>query len=194
MYDKLIPYCEPAENKDNTYTFTVTESNELYGKLIKEMSDIMESPPEDMIFIGYSNTNKTITIRMKKAVKNVADILDQFKKIGSSAKENSFNDLIAYEEAYMRLLKKYQDEIHNIEDMMLSVRKEREDFYTEKLPAIKSVLNEDMVDAQVQREWIEELIRNTEKSLSISESLIEHYITKNLEEFKHELNEIRNRV
>lgn len=124
----------------------------------------------------------------------MANLFGDYKRKPSVNKENNFDTVLAYEEAYMKLLKKYQSEIHDIEEMMESVRKEREDFYLVKMPAIKKAMNEDDVDSVIQQEWLLEIQKNTEKSLEISESLIHHYITKNLAEFKHELNEIKNKV
>lgn len=124
----------------------------------------------------------------------MADLFGDYKRKSSKSKENSFDSAVAYEEVYMKLLKKYQPEIHDIEEMMESVRKEREDFYLIKLPAIKQAMNKDEVEPSIQQEWLAEIQKNTEKSFEISESLIRHYITKNLDEFKHELSELRNKV
>lgn len=109
---------------------------------------------------------------------------DEFKKVPSGKKMNTADSLIAYEKSYMDLLKRYKDEIHDIEIMMQNLRNERIAFYSEKLPAIQKEMELDEVDIQTRAQWLEEVQANVEKSFKISESLIEHYVTKNLEEFK----------
>ena len=55
-------------------------------------------------------------------------------------------------------------------------------------------MNRDEVSAEQQQEWLTMLHDNMERSFQISESLIQHYITKNLEEFKLALEQERDKV
>ena len=52
----------------------------------------------------------------------------------------------------------------------------------------------DQFNGSVKAEWLTELQANVERSFQISESLIQHYITKNLDEFRQELREATKRV
>ena len=67
----------------------------------------------------------------------MSDIFGQFQSISSKSKRADFDDISAYEEHYMKLLKKYQPEIQRIEEMMQNLRRERQEFYTQTLPAVK---------------------------------------------------------
>lgn len=125
----------------------------------------------------------------------MSDIFGQFQSVSSKSKRADFDDISAYEEHYMKLLKKYQPEIQRIEEMMQSLRKERQEFYTQTLPAVKKSMDEDNVlSDECKAQWIQELQENMEKSFQISESLIQHYVTKNLEEFKQALKEAMSKV
>lgn len=115
---------------------------------------------------------------------------DEFRKVPSSKKINTADSLIAYEKSYMELLKRYKDEIENIESMMQALRTERLMFYMEQLPAIQKEMELDEVSPAIRAQWLEEVQLNMEKSFKISETLIEHYVTKNLEEFKNELQQV----
>jgi len=125
----------------------------------------------------------------------MGDLFGAFQNVSAKNKNQSFDDIAAYEEHYMKLLKKYQSEIHDIEEMMANLRNERKSFYLNELPAIKKAMAEDDVLSNACKEqWLTELQANMERSFQISESLIQHYITKNLEEFKQALKDEINRV
>ena len=91
---------------------------------------------------------------------------------------------MAYEKCYMELLKRYKNEIQEIENMMRDLREERTQFYKEQLPAIQKEMEMDEVSPEIRSQWLAELQTNVERSFKISETLIDHYVTKNLEEFK----------
>ena len=57
----------------------------------------------------------------------------------------------------------------------------------EQLPTIQKEMELDEVSPEIRAQWLEEVQVNMEKSFKISETLIEHYVTKNLEEFKNAL-------
>ncbi len=110
------------------------------------------------------------------------------KKVASEKAIPSVDALLAYTEIYHRLLRDYKNEIQLIEDMMMQLRREREIFYIEKLPAIRESMLRDEVSVENCEQWIAEIQKNMEKSFSISEKLIQNYITDNLDEFKEKLN------
>lgn len=112
---------------------------------------------------------------------------NDFKNVPSGKKLNRIEALIEYEKSYMKLLKQYENEIHEIENMMCALREERTRFYTEQLPAIQKAMEMDEVSPEIRSKWVAELQANVEKSFKISEELIEHYVTRNLTEFKEAL-------
>ena len=120
----------------------------------------------------------------------MGSLLDNFQRVKNSDQNMTVDSLIAYEEAYMKLLKKYKDEIAGIEEMMEQVRREREDFYLRKMPEIKAAMEKDEVSPETQKQWLTELQENMERSFQISESLIQHYVTENLEEFSKKIKEM----
>lgn len=112
---------------------------------------------------------------------------DEHRKIPAEKKLNGPETLIAYEKSYMELLRRYKNEIQEIESMMKELRQERTRFYTEQLPEIQKEMEMDEVMPEIRAQWLIELRANVEKSFKISEELIEHYVTKNLDEFKSAL-------
>ena len=124
----------------------------------------------------------------------MGDMLSSFQKVKSHNRDLNADSILAYEEAYMKLLKNYKDEIKEIEMMMEQVRQERERFYLEKLPQIKAAMVHDEVSPEIQQEWLNEIQENTERSFKISEALIQHYVTDNLEEFTRKLKETAGRI
>ncbi|MDE6034796.1 MAG: hypothetical protein K2G36_02685 [Ruminococcus sp.] len=125
----------------------------------------------------------------------MGDLFGSYRSVGAEKRNRSFESVSAYEEHYMKLLKKYLNEINEIEEMMRNLRKERQDFYMKQLPAIKkAMVEDDVLSADCKAQWLTELQNNMERSFQISESLIQHYITKNLEEFKQALKDEVNKV
>lgn len=103
--------------------------------------------------------------------------------------------LCQYEEHYMRLLRHYADEIKEIQSMMEGLRKERDRFYREILPETERQIQADnILSAEAKAQWIEELRANMENSFRISEELVSHYVTSNLNEFKDKLKKAVERV
>lgn len=117
----------------------------------------------------------------------MGSLMSAYKKIPPEKRFDKAETIMAYEESYMKLLKRYKDEIDHIEMLMKELREERTDFYLNKLPAIRKELENDDVSIENQSKWIEEVQANVERSFKISEQLIDHYVTKNLDEFKQAL-------
>ncbi len=125
----------------------------------------------------------------------MGDLFNQFSPVNPGYKTEKLDVLIAYEELYMKLLRNYKAEIAEIQNMMHELRQEREDFYSTKLPMIEQSIRDDEVLSDTAKEnWIMELRANVEKSFSISETLISHYVTSNLEEFKRKMRSMIDKV
>lgn len=96
--------------------------------------------------------------------------------------------ICAYEEHYMKLIKNYMPEIKEIQAMLKNIRDERQQFFLEILPQIESSMKKDEVlSDENKRVWIQELRESMEKSFSVSEEIVNHYIADNLDEFKRKL-------
>lgn len=109
---------------------------------------------------------------------------NEFSKTPVGKMANRPETLMAYEKHYMELLRRYKDEIRQIEEMMQNLREERKHFYEDELPAIRKKMEMDEVSPEIRAKWLDAVQTNVEKSFKISEELIEHYVTKNLDEFK----------
>lgn len=117
-----------------------------------------------------------------------SDLFKQFEPIKPEYKNENLEILTAYEEHYMKLIRNYKAEIADIEGMLAQVRKERTDFYESKLPKIEKSIQEDKVlSCEAKEKWIMDLKDNVEKSFTTSESLIKHYVTENLKEFRQKM-------
>ena len=125
----------------------------------------------------------------------MGDLFNPFTPVNPEYKSENLESLIAYEEHYMKLLRSYKAEIAEIESMMSQLRQERVDFYSSKLPEIeKSIMDDDVLSEEAKKKWITELRANVEKSFAISESLISHYVTSNLEEFRNRMQSMIDKV
>lgn len=112
---------------------------------------------------------------------------DEFRKTPIEKRTDRGEALMAYEKHYMELLKRYKGDIQEIDNMMRTLREERTRFYKEQLPEIQKEMEADQVSSEIRAQWLAELQKNMERSFSISEKLIDHYVTKNLDEFQHAL-------
>lgn len=96
--------------------------------------------------------------------------------------------ICAYEEHYMKLIKNYMPEIKEVQAMLKNIRDERQQFFLKILPQIESSMKKDEVlSDENKRVWIQELRESMEKSFSVSEEIVNHYIADNLDEFKRKL-------
>lgn len=124
----------------------------------------------------------------------MADLFSKFQKVDPQNRNLTADTILSYEEAHMKLVKNYSNEIQTIAGMMEQLRKEREIFYLHKLPEIKAAMEKDEVSASIQEQWLVELQENMERSYKISESLIQHYVTENLAEFRKKLQEVTDQL
>ena len=92
----------------------------------------------------------------------------EFTTITPKKKNQTIQILYDYERHYMELVKKYSDEIRMIDNLLKSLRAEKEE----------------IIDEIVINQWIDRLSSDIEQSFLISERLIETYLTKSIEDFK----------
>lgn len=115
---------------------------------------------------------------------------NEFDDISPKRKEPSIQVLYDYEKHYMELVRKYSSEITMIADMLEKLRKEQVQFYNETLPQITAKLNnEEAIDDEMKKVWLNRLTTNVNRSFGLSETLINDFVTKSIDEFKAAVNE-----
>ena len=102
-------------------------------------------------------------------------------------KRDILEDLMEYEKYYMDILKKYEPQISFINGLLKELRDERTDFISNILPSVQKKLEAENIDKKTADKWISEFKENAEKSYEMSEAVIKHFVTKNLEEFRYEM-------
>lgn len=119
--------------------------------------------------------------------KNCFDIFDD---TSPRRKNSTIQILYDYEKHYMDLVKKYKEEIKFISDLLSEVRKEQILFYEEILPKITKKLKEDEgIDKEMEKVWLNRLTINIDRSFTLSETLINNYAIKKIDEFKNAVKE-----
>ena len=93
------------------------------------------------------------------------------------------------ERFYMKLVHDYKEEIKFLSDTLEKTRKERTEFFEKTLPEITMSIEENGVSKDISEEWLRALEENMRNSFNMSDELIRHYFTKNLEEFTNKYNE-----
>lgn len=122
--------------------------------------------------------------------KSKSNCFEEFNNDAPRKKDPTIQVLFDYEKHYMDLVRKYSTEIKFIEDMLSDYRQEQIKFYTETLPELQKKLNEDPgVDEEMKRTWLCRLTANMDKSFQMSDTLINDFVTKKLQEFKDAVNE-----
>ena len=122
--------------------------------------------------------------------KSAGNCFDEFKDISPKRKDPTIQVLYEYEKHYLEMVRKYSQEIKFIEDMLSNFRREQETFYSKTLPDIINKLNQDAgVDEEMKKVWLNRFTANIERSFTLSETLINDYATKNIDEFKVAVNE-----
>lgn len=71
----------------------------------------------------------------------------------------------------LELVEKYKDTLIFLESVQEKIRKEREQFYNEKIKLITVNLKETGLDSVITQKWIEDLVSNYSKSLDISNEI-----------------------
>lgn len=121
--------------------------------------------------------------------KSTGSCFEEFNDDTPRKKDPTIQVLFDYEKHYMDLVRKYSNEIKFIEDMLSDYRQEQIKFYAEILPKLKKI-NEDFgIDEEMKRTWLSRLTNNMDKSFQMSDTLINEFVTKKLQEFKDDVNE-----
>ena len=119
-----------------------------------------------------------------------SNCFNEFDDVSPKRKEPSIQVLYDYEKHYMELVRKYSPEISMIANMLSDFRNEQECFYKEILPQIAAKLNQDVgIDDEMRKLWLKRLTTNMDRSFGLSETLINDYATKSIDEFKTAVNE-----
>lgn len=106
-----------------------------------------------------------------------------------SAKIPEADTLTAYYEQYAQILKKYESQIQFIYTKLEEIRNERTVFISEKIPEIRRKLEEQQISEAHIHDWLDALVQDTMRSLSISENMLNAFYVNKLHEFRKELAE-----
>lgn len=121
---------------------------------------------------------------------NISNCFGEFEDVSPKRKEPTIQVLYEYEKHYLEMLRKYSNEIEFIQKMLSNFREEQAKFYHQILPDIEDKLKGDeAINDEMRRIWIDRLVANMDRSFNLSESLINDYAVKNLDEFKTAVNE-----
>jgi sll1239 protein len=127
---------------------------------------------------------------MSNSKKKLDNCFDEFNDILPKRKEPSIQALYDYEKHYMELVRKYSKEINMIAEMLSDFRDEQKEFYEEILPQVSEKLNqEEIIDNEMKKRWLTQFKANMDRSFSLTETLINNYTTKKIDEFKTIINE-----
>ena len=127
---------------------------------------------------------------MNKEQKAYGNCFSEFEDIATKKRDIPIQVLYEYEKHYMELLKKHSTEITMIHNMLKEFRDEQKTFYDTVLPNIIQKLKEDdRIDSKIKSVWVEQLTANMDRSFSLSESLINDFAIKNINQFKNAVNE-----
>ena len=127
---------------------------------------------------------------MSNSKKTLDNCFDEFNDILPKRKEPSIQALYDYEKHYMELVRKYSKEINMIAEMLSDFRDEQKEFYEEILPQVSEKLNqEEIIDNEMKKRWLTQFKANMDRSFSLTETLINNYTTKKIDEFKTIINE-----
>ncbi len=108
----------------------------------------------------------------------------------NSSLENRLKIYYEYEKHYLDVLKDYKEEIKFASALLEDVRKERANFFSEKLKEVSDTLKETGVDDNVRCQWIKELVKSYTGSLDVSSQLAEEHIVETVNEIKNKETEI----
>ena len=95
-----------------------------------------------------------------------------------------------YEKHYLDMLKEYKEEIKFASTLQEDLRKERANFFSEKLKEVSATLKDTGVDDKVRGEWLKELVKSYTGSLDISEKLVEEHVVETINDIKGKQKEI----
>lgn len=150
-------------------------------------------------------------ITMSKYTKNLYERIQKLLEVDSESKLLYSVDLITekildevynerlksqldiyyeYEKHYLDMLKEYKEEIKFASTLQEDLRKERANFFSEKLKEVSATLKDTGVDDKVRGEWIKELVKSYTGSLDISDKLVEEHVVETINDIKGKQKEI----
>lgn len=113
----------------------------------------------------------------------MSSLLDPFKDTNLEKVDESVQSLIECENQYCKLLREYQPEIDFILQKMQKLREE-ELAFSERIQKIEQVMISDDVDEKARRVWITDLHNSMKLSFKMSQSLINDFYIRKLDEFR----------
>lgn len=125
----------------------------------------------------------------------MGDIFSTYNDLSVPENATKADLLFLAEKHYNQLIRDFHDEIDFIEGKLESIRQEQIQFYVKTLPSISKMLHENNSIPQDRvQEWLDVLIEEMESSFKMSDELVRHYYTDNLNEFKRKLNDLMDKV
>ncbi len=125
----------------------------------------------------------------------MGDIFSQCNDFSVPENATKAELLFKAEKHYHQLIHDFRDEIEFIEGKLEAIRQEQKQFYTQTLPKITEMLRENnLIPPNRAQEWLDILVEEMESSLKMSDELVRHYYTDNLNEFKSKLNDLMDKV
>ena len=97
--------------------------------------------------------------------------------------------LVVYYQQYAEILKKYEDQVRFIWEKLKSIREERVTFMSETIPEIRKTLEEQQISKEHAEEWMNSLTRDMNRSLNISEKLLNDFYVATADELRKEIHE-----
>ena len=113
----------------------------------------------------------------------MSSLFDPFKDINVEKVDESVQNLIECENQYCKLLREYQPEIDFILKKIVEIREEEVKFY-ERIHEIEQVMIDDEVDEEARKKWIADLQNSMKLIFRMSNSLINDFYIRKLDEFK----------
>lgn len=117
----------------------------------------------------------------------IKQILDE---VYNERLKTQLNTYYEYEKHYLDMLKEYKEEIKFASTLQEDLRKERANFFSEKLKEVSATLKDTGVDDKVRGEWIKELVKSYTGSLDISDKLVEEHVVETINDIKGKQKEI----
>lgn len=132
---------------------------------------------------------ENVTDQMRKERANY--VTNQIQRmLSTDLLKEKLNVFYEYEKHYLEILKQYKEELKFAAALQEDIRKERSKFFAETLKEVSTTLKSTGVNAEIQNEWIKELVASYTKSLDLSSGLVEEQIIDTLGDIKKEEKQI----
>ncbi len=124
----------------------------------------------------------------------MSDIMARHRGELSPSENGKVEVIFEYVKCYHKILREYMPEIKAIEEMLEKLRQEEDKFWMDFHDIEQAMKNDDVLSGETKEKWLKQYQNNMTESFRMSESLIRHYISCNLEEFEKALKEAVNSV